>query len=147
MPPEPSRAYAVLARSCPLIVLLLTGCTGPSGIPVQVGVGVYRAGVPVEGARVVSHSTSRDHPFSVETLLGKTGPIDDVGETDADGEVTLEVFADRDSRVVVITPPPQVEIVTLWTGFSTRWQRPTGVRVRDVGRPDGSALEVVIELE
>lgn len=54
------------------------------------------------GAKVQAETAARNHPLSVSSLLGQTGPVTSTGFTDDDGRATLEYLSGRPVRVAAL---------------------------------------------
>lgn len=77
---------------------------------------------PVVGALMIAQSSAKDHPLSVDSILGKTGPLESRGMTGADGRATVEIVEDRYVRIGVVAP--QAGAAMAFAGFDAsdaRW--------------------------
>ena len=83
-------------------ILLLTGCAGPDIAALSVLVLDQETGEVISGAKVVADTPSHDHPLSVESMLGRTGPILNTAYTDSSGETVVEYAAGRPVRIGVL---------------------------------------------
>lgn len=81
-------------------------------------------GAPVAGAFVAADVPSRNHPFSVASLLGQTASVSTRATTDDAGRATLEHVDDRPFRLTVI-PPGGAPESALWDAPDETW-RPLG---------------------
>lgn len=83
----------------------LWGCSG-SGPTTSLRIQVQDAasGQPLAGVVVIGETCSRDHPFSVASLVGQTGPRDARAWTGADGRASLTVPTDWPVRVTAVAP-------------------------------------------
>ena len=85
-----------------LTTALLTGCAGPDSSALSVLVSDASTGEPLAGAKVVADTPSHDHPFSISSMLGQTGPRQSVGYTDDRGLAIVEYATGRAVRVGVL---------------------------------------------
>lgn len=122
-----------------LTVAGLAGCAGPGRFESVVEVRSAATGEGVAGAVVVAQSLAKDHPLSIDTLLGRTQPEEERAVTDAAGRARVRFVEDRLARVGVISVEQgaSMAFVTLGSGGSDeegwgRWQRPVGSDLLEV---------------
>lgn len=82
--------------------VLLAGCAGPDRSSLRVAVSDAATGAPVADAKVVADTPSRNHPFSISTMLGLTGPESSVAYTDERGVAVVEHAVGRPVRIGVL---------------------------------------------
>ncbi len=106
LPLGPIAVAAALASAA----AVLGGCnaeTGwfrtPGGPRTAVVVSVRDAAThePVRGAHCAAETLSRNHPFSVASIMWQTMDSESTGQTDGSGSVRLVVLADRQYRLQV----------------------------------------------
>jgi hypothetical protein len=98
---------ASLIRITPAAFLLgsaLLAACAPAPRPLLVEVRDAHTKRPAAGVSVVAQTPSRDHPFSIASLLGQTGPHDARAQTDARGVARLEFMPGRPVRLGVLAP-------------------------------------------
>lgn len=93
-------ALACLGLTC----LGLTACSAAPTTSLRVIVRDARSNDPLPGVIVTGETCSRDHPFSIASLLGQTGPRDQQVRTGPDGRAALTVLADWPIRLTAIGP-------------------------------------------
>lgn len=87
-----------------LALLWVTGCSSDPSAQLRVRVLDGKTLDPVVGAKVIAETPSQDHPFSVRTILGGTGPIRSTAETDQAGEALVLYHPGRPVRIAAILP-------------------------------------------
>jgi len=88
---------------CCVWVLLVSACAAqPLPAPISVRVVDAASGEPILGAKVVADVASHDHPFSVATLLGETGPVSSSAFTDELGLAMVTCTPGRAVRIGVL---------------------------------------------
>jgi hypothetical protein len=85
-----------------LAVLPLAACAGPDVAALSVLVTDSTSGAPMANAKVIADTPSHDHPLSIESMLGKTGPIEKNVYTDEAGVAVVEYAAGRAVRIGVL---------------------------------------------
>lgn len=116
------------------------GCSTPTFAPLTVTVTEANGGEPVPMAKVLAEVPSKDHPFSVQTIFGETGPLSHSAFTNSDGVAVVQYAVGRPVRVGVLAPRHSLVMQMI----DEPWQG----RVEMTGIPDGpeaAALHVVIE--
>lgn len=83
-----------------MALAMLQGCS-PTKVTLDVAVRDAITAEPVVGCRVLAETPSKDHPFSIASLLGQTGPFDSSAVTDARGRATLVGLESRAVRLGV----------------------------------------------
>lgn len=91
-------------------MLLIAGCQSARTTSFDVVVYDVHYNIPIEGVQVIAQTPSRDHPFSIATLLGQTGPFESRGITNDAGCVRLQGVADRSLRITVINRGSSVRV-------------------------------------
>lgn len=81
---------------------LAGGCASEPRAVLHVQVSDAGSGAPIVGAKVQAETAARNHPLSVSSLLGQTGPVTSTGFTDDDGRATLEYLSGRPVRVAAL---------------------------------------------
>lgn len=76
------------------------GCA-PAKIPLHIELRDAASASPVIGCRVFAETPSKDHPFSIASILGQTGPAASNATTDARGAAILTGLTGRAVRLVV----------------------------------------------
>jgi hypothetical protein len=111
--------------------LATLSCCGPSTAPLGVEIRDAATRAPVAGATVIADVPSRNHPLSVATLLGQTGPKSSRAVTDADGRAGVAYVPDRPVRLTVV-PAGGVPESLLWDAPGDAWRAmgPLEVRAR-----------------
>lgn len=87
-----------------LALVWMTGCSSDPSAQLRVRVLEGKTLEPVVGARVIAETPSQDHPFSVRTILGETGPIRSTAETNRAGEALVLYHPGRPVRIGAILP-------------------------------------------
>lgn len=105
-PDAPRWAHAALA----IAAAALSGCTAESGLfrtaggpetPIVLSVRDAATHRPVPGARCAAETFSRNHPFSIASIMWQTMDSASVGTTDGAGSTRLVVPADRHFRLQI----------------------------------------------
>ncbi len=81
---------------------LLVGCAASDNSSLSVEVSDAATGAPVANAKVVADTPSHDHPFSIATMLGLTGPEFSTAFTDDHGRAVVEYATGRPVRIGVL---------------------------------------------
>lgn len=110
----PSKLHAFAPRSAASLFLLAAACTGLGGCNAESGLFRTAGGPetaiivsvrdwatkrPIADALVAAETQSRNHPFSVASIMWKTMDSASTGRTDDAGSVRLKVLADRHYRL------------------------------------------------
>lgn len=113
-----------------LATAALPGCS-PTRSTLTVEVRDAATGEPAPGVTVLADVPSRNHPFSVASLLGQTGPVSSRGTTDAKGVATVDRIEDRPFRLTIV-PEGGTPESDLWDGPDEAWRilGPSKVRAR-----------------
>lgn len=85
-----------------LSLAALSGCGGPASVAAVVSVRDAESAQPVVGATLVVQSKSRDHPLSIDTILGRTGPAEHRRTTDELGMARITLIEGRLTRISVL---------------------------------------------
>lgn len=80
----------------------ISGCAGPAEMRALVEVREVGTHVPVAGALVIAQSMNRDHPLSVDSQLGRLGPMESRDTTDERGLARVELVEGRLVRFSVV---------------------------------------------
>lgn len=117
--------------------LLLLGACSASRSALLVEVRDASTGEPAAGVSIVADVPSRNHPFSVASLLGGTKDIATQAIADAAGRARLEYVAGRPVRLGVLEPgwdPGLVLVDPDATGFDAEAWQSAGVPPIDGAR-------------
>ncbi|MBY0311317.1 MAG: hypothetical protein K2W85_04555 [Phycisphaerales bacterium] len=128
-----------------MALAMLQGCS-PTKVTLDVAVRDAITAEPVVGCRVLAETPSKDHPFSIASLLGQTGPFDSSAVTDARGRATLVGLESRALRLgvwprggaprfVLIEDVGSADAEVWWDVTGTPGSVERGMQVR-VGRAD-----------
>jgi hypothetical protein len=82
-----------------LALLMAGGCASWTEVPLEVYLRDAKDGKPVSGATVMAEVPSRDHPFSIATMLGQTQPVTSRATTDSKGVARVKAIAERPVRL------------------------------------------------
>jgi hypothetical protein len=93
-----------LALTLAAIALGLPACSSPSMQPLMVTVTDAATHSPVHAAEVIADVPSKDHPFSVNSIFGLTGPLSNSAFTDERGIATVNYATGRPVRITVLAP-------------------------------------------
>lgn len=103
MPPSFSSHHARhFPRLLPLLATSLLASCAPTTTPLDVEVRDRVSHQPAAGVRVFADVPSRDHAFSIASILGTTGPVFLRGVTDEHGRARLAYIAGRPVRLGVL---------------------------------------------
>lgn len=137
-PQRPWSGAPISLRSCRCILLgvtLVFPSCGPSTGPLTVQVRDAATLEPAAGVNVVGQTPSRDHPFSIATMLGQTGPNSSSAVTDAQGRATITYIPGRpvrlgllgegwDPSIVLIDPSDPAFDAAAWQSCGAPVRRP-----------------------
>ncbi|MCC6322824.1 MAG: hypothetical protein IT438_15480 [Phycisphaerales bacterium] len=88
-----------------VLAAALVGCSADTtSASLRVLVADASSQAPIAGAEVIAETPSRDHPFSIQTLFGETGPVRTSASTDSAGVALVEFIPGRPVRIGVIAP-------------------------------------------
>ncbi|MFN7021556.1 MAG: hypothetical protein ACK4WH_09550 [Phycisphaerales bacterium] len=87
-----------------LALVMVTACSSDPSAQLRVRVLDGQTLDAVVGAVVIAETPSQDHPFSVRTLLGETGPIRSTAETNQAGEALVLFCPGRPVRIGAVMP-------------------------------------------
>jgi hypothetical protein len=93
---------SLLRATGALAIAVLSGCAGPDIAALSVLVMDQASGEVISGAKVVADTPSHEHPLSVESMLGQTGPMLKTGYTDSSGTAVVEYAVGRPVRIGVL---------------------------------------------
>jgi hypothetical protein len=133
---NPAAAWTIRTLGAGLLALLLSGCASEPKAVLLVQVSDAGSGAPIAGAKVQAETAARNHPLSVSSLLGQTGPMTSTGFTDANGQATLEYLSGRPVRIAALSRGYPILTMTIeepWLGPSEALSDPG---------PDGNRLRV-----
>ncbi len=127
-----------------LAVVPLAGCAGPDVAALSVRVTDSTTGAPMANAKVVADTPSHDHPLSIESMLGQTGPIEKNVYTDEAGVAVVQYAAGRPVRIGVLVRGYPLLIQSIdepWLGESVLMGERDGgrqlrARVAPAARPE-----------
>lgn len=138
---------AVLALALLALAVLCSGCASEPMSTLLVHVRSGPDGQPLQGAMVLAETPSRDHPFSVESLLGQTGPRSDSALTDSQGAAAVHCPRERPVRIGIITPAGVASFTLLdphpgLTGIASDWTAADGAASVPANNPEAVEFRV-----
>lgn len=112
------------ALALPLLLsLLLTACSNPATHPAHLFLRDAETSAPIPGATILAEVPSRDHPLSIDSILGRTGPLDSRATTNAEGRADIALVPDRPVRIGILRLgyPPSFALLDPAPAESTSW--------------------------
>ena len=126
------------------------GCASAKPVALDVHIRDAVTHDPISGALVVGDTPSQDHPFSVASLLGETGPLASRADSDLAGKARIEGLMDRPLRITIIVQQRAPRFILLdphpgTTGKTLDWASLTRDSAPGGDEASSGNLEVRVE--